>query len=303
MRVLAVTPAYPPCSRVGAWLATHEFLAYLVTRGHEVTVTTRFEQPAGMFEGVRIVPRSQVPGRLANLARQCDVVITHVPQGASAALEAGVPCVQMVHGSDVSVFDGAALVVTNSHALAATLAAPHVIVCHPYTRASLHQVDATGDALTLAHWSKAKGSRVVWRCAELLPAEQFLALRGGYGSVDDEPRVPNIDLRPPQDDMRAVWSQTRILLMPSQAETWGLVGVEAMSNGIPVIAHPTGGLRESLGHAGIFVSRDDPEGWVAEIKRLADPIEYENARARARARFAELDDSRAAFAEAVEATA
>src|SRR5690606_41926511 len=37
VRVLAATPSYPPYSRVGAWLATHQFLRHLVSCGHEVT--------------------------------------------------------------------------------------------------------------------------------------------------------------------------------------------------------------------------------------------------------------------------
>ena len=80
-----------------------------------------------------------------------------------------------------------------------------------------------------------------------------------------------------------------VLLMPSIAETWGRTGIEAMCFGIPVIAHPTPGLRESLGDAGIFVDRNDLAGWVGAIRSLDDPDEYARRSAAALARVAELD--------------
>ena len=93
--------------------------------------------------------------------------------------------------------------------------------------------------------------------------------------------------------------------MPSAYETWGMVGVEAMTNGIPVIAHPTPGLRESLGDAGIFVDRDDPRAWAAEICRLGDPGEYALASQAARKRADDLQQIFAAdldlFADSLEA--
>lgn len=108
---------------------------------------------------------------------------------------------------------------------------------------------------------------------------------------------------PTTKDMRTVWAQTRILLMPSAFETWGMVGVEAMCSGIPVIAHPTTGLRESLGDAGIFADRNNPAEWVDAIRRLDDPAAYRAASERAFARVRQLDPRKSLrrFARAVEA--
>jgi len=70
--------------------------------------------------------------------------------------------------------------------------------------------------------------------------------------------------------------------MPSEYESWGRVGVEAMASGIPVIAHPTPGLQESLGDAGVFVDRNDIDGWERAIRRLLTPRAYGTASKKAR---------------------
>jgi glycosyltransferase involved in cell wall biosynthesis len=62
-----------------------------------------------------------------------------------------------------------------------------------------------------------------------------------------------------------------------------------MASGIPVIAHPTPGLVESLGEGGIFVDRDDIDGWVATLRALENPAEWQAASDRALRRSKELD--------------
>ena len=58
-------------------------------------------------------------------------------------------------------------------------------------------------------------------------------------------------------------------------ESYGRVAVEAACCGIPTIAHPTPGLVESLGEAGIFVDRNDHARYAAEIERLmSDDLYY-----------------------------
>jgi glycosyltransferase involved in cell wall biosynthesis len=57
-------------------------------------------------------------------------------------------------------------------------------------------------------------------------------------------------------------------MVPSVHESCGMAAVEALASGIPVIAHPTPGLREALGDAGTFVDRPDVRGWVAAIREL-----------------------------------
>ena len=305
VQILAVTPLYPPVSRVGAWLATHQFLRHLVTRGHDVAVVAARSHSDFECDGIRVY--AGVKGRTAphRLAASTDVVVSHAGDGGlglDLAAEHGKPSVRMVHGAGYDRIGNADLAVFNSQSLRSLAGwdGPS-IVCHPPTWPDDHRVDLLGTEVTIVNCSQDKGIKTAWRCAEVMPERRFLGVKGGYGH-QLIPRSPNFETIPTQRDMRTVWSRTRILLVPSAYETWGMVGVEAMCSGIPVIAHPTPGLRESLDHAGIFVDRDDTDGWVEQIRRLDDPGEYAAASAASLARAAELDPrvSLDRFADAVE---
>jgi len=69
-------------------------------------------------------------------------------------------------------------------------------------------------------------------------------------------------------EFRNVLRQAHIVLMPSNYESYGRVAVEAACAGIPAIVHPTEGLLEALGEAGIYCDRDDIPAWKAEIDKL-----------------------------------
>jgi glycosyltransferase involved in cell wall biosynthesis len=138
-----------------------------------------------------------------------------------------------------------------------------------------------------------KGAHLFWALARRMPKTRFLAVKGAYGKQIVE-ELPNVEVQEcvPGDQMRdMVYARTRILLVPSSYESWGRVAVEAMASGIPVVAHPTPGLLESLGDAGIFCDRDDPGCWEQQIRRLSNHLAYKSASVKAAARSRELDPS------------
>ena len=64
----------------------------------------------------------------------------------------------------------------------------------------------------------------------------------------------NITMMPHTSDPRRFWSRTRIALVPSLWwENQPLVVVEAMINGIPVVASDRGGIPETLGASGFML--------------------------------------------------
>lgn len=88
---------------------------------------------------------------------------------------------------------------------------------------------------------------------------------------------PNVTLRPRTLDMRSVYREARLMLIPTPVfEGWGRVASEAQVSGIPSLANGVGGLPESVGRGGLIV---DPEAgidaWEAALSRMwDDPAEY-----------------------------
>lgn len=310
MKVAAVVPDYPPASRVGAWLATHEYLRHLVVLGHDVTaIVLRSRKPGWEVDGVEVITGLRGRTYCTAAAAGADVVLSHAGDGGyglGVARQVRRPAVRMVHGHGHGQVGDPALAVFNSAALLdlSGYTGP-AIVCHPPVHPDDWPTDRRdAEAVTLVNLSRDKGIKTAWRMAERQPARHFLGVRGGYGE-QVRPRARNFEVIPTVRDMRPVYLRTRVLLMPSVFESWGMVGVEAMASAIPVIAHPTPGLEESLGAAGIFVDREDIDGWVAALDALDDPDAYAAASARARRRAEDLDPAPdlARFTAALEAVA
>ena len=80
-----------------------------------------------------------------------------------------------------------------------------------------------------------------------------------------------------------------LLVLPSRAESYGMVITEALARGVPVIASDVGGVPEALGNGGILVTPDDA-GALAEALRawLTDADLRARLRAAARERRAAL---------------
>jgi glycosyltransferase involved in cell wall biosynthesis len=311
MRILAKLHAYPPHHNAGAEWAAHTLLRALAARGHQVEVhLSEAPGPREAFDldGVQVIPPA-LRRDFGKEARTAGVVISHlenVPSAAAAARGWGRPLVVLAHNTFPATFKQigggtTALAVYNSQWMAAAakeffdehpkLVKPtqEVIVRPPVIAADY--AASPGDHLTLINLFANKGADVFWALAERMPDRKFLAVRGSYGEQDvrDLPNVEVIDNVPGSEMATAVYGRTRILLMPSEYESWGRTGAEAMASGIPVIATPTPGLKESLGRAGIFIRRDDLGGWQAAIERLDEPVAYETASAAALQRSAQLD--------------
>jgi hypothetical protein len=305
-----VVPLYPPLSLVGAWITTHEFMREMVRRGHEVKVTAYHARGSThetfRHEGVVIEKHFRAVGHP-------DVIIGHAGDDGSAAAIAErchVPLVAMVHGGDVHrvrrALRPAALAVFNSASFAETVAWPgDWIVAHPPIDPARYRT-TPGDAVTLINLSAAKGGELFWRLAAAMPEQPFLGVLGGYGRQIMFSGYPNVTMQRLTLDMAgAVYGRTRVLLLPSQYETWGRVGLEAALSGIPTVARALSGIVEALGSAATYVQSDDVHDWVAALRAALVPAEWQrlSALARRRSRLFCSDDQLTAFAAEVEGLA
>jgi len=105
--------------------------------------------------------------------------------------------------------------------------------------------------------------------------------------------VPQIRfvVAPADEELRTLCANAYATLYPPFNEDWGLVPLEAMALGKPVVAVNRGGPRESVvdGDTGYLVD-PTPECFAAAIERLADdPALVRRLGARARARAAAFD--------------
>lgn len=289
----------------------HEMNRYLVTQGHHVDVLIPVSDATSYeYEGVSV---SKDTFKLREpIIKNADVVISHLDRAGKALNLCEYyrkPYIQIIHNSNrFTILDAKYEkskaekwnigVVYNSCFTrdAMRYLAPGVVV-HPPVNPKRYKVTRIGDRLTLINLFHRKGTDVFFQLARLMPDRSFLGVEGAYGK-QDKMEMPNIKYMANGPDMKKVYAQTRILLMPSKYESYGRTAVEAMCSGIPVIASPTPGLKESLGSAGIFAETDAE--WVEAIRRLDDKDEYDTASKKCLDRFREIKKSEPAELEALE---
>lgn len=296
LQVAVMAHAYPPEHNAGGEWMLHSLLRGNVARGHDCHVylsrpSSTATKPYGL-DGVTVHPYGAGAVDVANV----DVLVAHlenVPNAARIAHRHGIPLVHLVHNThgwtkhllrtaraDLVVYNSAWMAADCGRCASGIVVRPPVLAADYRTR--------PGDRVTLVNLNADKGGGLFWELAERLPDFEFLGVLGAYGRQLTG-NLPNVEVVPHGTPMRDVYARTRVLIVPSVYESWGRVGVEAMCSGIPVIAHPTPGLLESLGRAGVFVDRDDPDAWVAAVRDLHDAAAWRRASRRARARARELD--------------
>jgi glycosyltransferase involved in cell wall biosynthesis len=165
-----------------------------------------------------------------------------------------------------------------------------------------------------------KGATVFARIALELGARRPdipLLLVEGRGTADALAQLPidlssltNLNRMTNTPDPRDFYRVSRVVLMPSLwRESLGRVAIEAIANGIPVLASDRGAMPETLGDAGFVFTipeRCTPSSgavptahevtpWVAAIERLWDDPAFEaRHRALARAEAGRWDSDRVA---------
>jgi glycosyltransferase involved in cell wall biosynthesis len=96
-----------------------------------------------------------------------------------------------------------------------------------------------------------------------------------------------------RSDIRPALRAAAVLVIPSRWEGFGLIAVEAMASGVPVIASGVDGLAEVVGDAGVLVPPEDPVALSAAIRRLlADPDLQADLRQRGLSRARQLSIER-----------
>lgn len=293
--------AYVPTHGAGAEGMAHALLRHLVHCGHEVDVIlSQVDNTVPedyVYQGVRVhvhTGKTQTPNWIAE--HHPHVIVCHLENTSRAAVLGKmfeVPVVQLLHNHRPETMTSTlqhrfAMVVCNSswmveeyeqywQAYLDGRPGPRVLKIRPPVHPdefAMVRTNKPGDRITLINLTVPKGAHVFYELAKRLPQYKFLGVRGAYGVQVIRDDLPNVEILDHQlsHEMGEVYARTKVLLVPSDYESYGRVAAEACCCGIPVIAHPTAGLRESLGGmAGIFRDRDAVGAWEKELRRLHAP--------------------------------
>ena len=299
MKVLSFCPRYLPAMS-GGETAAHGLHASLARRGHQVSVVTATQHPArrtrAAVDGVEVFHGRIRPTHARYVEeRRPDVLFAQFEMAIPTieyAVEAGLPVAVLCHGpygytevAEAGLAAAVDLFVFNSTFLQnlANRNVHHVVVCPVVDFERVRAPEGLKRRyVTLVNLFSNKGPHVFYQLARVFSDRPFLGVEGAYGEQERQD-LPNVELRPNTPDMGRVYGQTRVLLLPSAEESFGMVAVEAQSGGVPVVASDLPSLRESLGDGALFVGREDIAGWVEALRRLDDPDFYNEMSARARA--------------------
>lgn len=145
--------------------------------------------------------------------------------------------------------------------------------------------------VTLVNLNKSKGGDLLVQLAKAMPEVQFLGVEGGYGDQIRDYSQRNITYMSKTDKIEEVYAKSRVVIMPSDLETWGRVAVEAMASGVPVIINDVQGMREACGEGALVADRNDIASWVRLIRQLRNnPVFYSEQVRKGQQRIAELSD-------------
>ncbi len=121
-----------------------------------------------------------------------------------------------------------------------------------------------------------KGISIFLGLAELLPHQQFTALTGWGTTQEDRRRLaalPNVRVLGSVGRIDEVLRGARLLLMPSLwYEGFGLIAMEAMLRGLPVVASDSGGLKEAKAGTDFVIPVNAIARYLPEFDEVHMPV-------------------------------
>lgn len=254
---------------------------HFIEQGHEIRAIVGSKEPY-THSGIECYPQGEGIDLFTTNnehVKWCDMVITQLigsAYGYNKAIQHKKPLIFIAHNNSkqyavIHSPQEQCNVIYNSYQLRDDLqkAFGHFngTVLHPLLPEVTQR--SQGQYITLINCNHNKGGHIFAEIASRLPQYQFLGVFGGYGE-QIEAHLPNITYLPNGVDMAKVYADTRILLAPSEFESFSQCSIEAMSYGVPVIAHPCPGILENLSTAGIFIDRSNIDRYCQTISYLMD---------------------------------
>lgn len=307
MSTVALSHGYPPLWNMGGEVSLHRTLSAI--NGDKIVLTDTAESYT--FEGIKVkkidaanvldiatnpspiskqlkdldakvvIGQNELSLAAVNSAKMVDavsIVNVHTPPRYGRGI------MQAMFASDYAIY--------NTEVAAREWGEPNALVIHPPITPVPSKVNNKGDAYTLLSSLSNKGVVTVLELAKLYPNQRFIIVRSPaektHGISDLEERaskLDNVELYPrvSPENVYEYFKQTRILLVPSRYETYGMSAIEAAGYGIPSVHVDTPHVREGIGDGAVLVPPLNTEATkegIDLIERHYDAYSY-NARKRA----------------------
>lgn len=126
-------------------------------------------------------------------------------------------------------------------------------------------------------WDNKKGLDVFLELSKRLPDDYAIVLVGTDDNIDKmlSDRVISIHRTENTKKLAEIYFAADVFVNPTKEEVLGLVNIEALACGTPVITFKTGGSPESLSDkCGVVVDCDDVEAVEREIKRVCEKMPF-----------------------------
>jgi hypothetical protein len=263
MTVVALSHGYPPLWNMGGEVSLHRTMKAI---REESYVLTKTDKPY-TFEGISVrqinTPNvldinadpmpiakqlQELNARVVIGQNELSIVNVHTPPRYGSGISAA------MLQSDYAIY--------NTKAAAKAWGEPDAFVLHPPISPLPKNISNSGDAYTLLSSLTNKGVGVVIDLAKMYPNQRFIIVRSpaepthGLKNIEEiVAKIPNIELHPrvAPENVDIYLKQTRILLVPSRYETYGMSAIEAAGYGIPSVHVDTPDVREGIGGAAILI--------------------------------------------------
>jgi len=309
MSVVALTHGYPPFWNMGGEVSLHRTL--IAARGDKFVLTGTEKEYD--FEGVHaksihardVLDIKTDPNPIAKQLKDLDATVVigqnelSLAAVRSARIVGATPIVNVhtpprygrnladaMYETDYAIY--------NTRTAAEEWGEPNALVVHPPISPLPKNTMTGGDAYTVLSSLVNKGVEVVLALAQIYPNQRFIIVRSPaeptHGLKDIEERVaklPNVELHPrvPPEEVEVYLRQTRILLVPSRYETYGMSAIEAAGYGIPCVHVDTPHVREGIGDGAILVPPMDVKATAAAIETIEKNYDLYSLNARKRAEW------------------
>jgi len=309
MSIVALSHGYPPVWNMGGEVSLHRSLTPL--NGQKIVLTKTKE--AYTFEGIDVKKINisnvlDINSDYFPLARQLSELDAKIVIGQNelslpavyAARKINAISIVNVHTPPKYGRNIRKAIMTADYAVYNTLASaiewgePGAFVLHPPISKLPAKLSNTGDAYTMLSSLVNKGVETVLELAKKYPNKRFMIIRSPaentHGLPDLEDRVAklsNVELHPrvAPEEVYKYLEQTRILLVPSRYETYGMSAIEAAGYGIPSIHVDTPHVREGIGNAAILIPPLDVNAAAKGIDAIEKDYEKFSKKARAKAEW------------------